>query len=78
MDLVAESRGIGNIFNIGETMRIFLFLMLTPSLSYGYIDPGSGLLLWQGLIAAIGAIIVFVRHPIEMLKHVWNKLLGRK
>ena len=28
-----------------------------------YVDPGTGMVLWQGLVAALGALILFVRRP---------------
>jgi hypothetical protein len=33
-----------------------------------YVDPGSGILAWQGALAAFGAVLVFVRNPIQILK----------
>jgi hypothetical protein len=41
--------------------------------AYAYIDPGTGMLLIQGLIAAIGAALVFIRHPIKSLKKLFSK-----
>jgi hypothetical protein len=45
-----------------------------PATAYAYIDPGSGMLLWQGLIAAIGAVIVFVRSPWQAIKRLIERL----
>lgn len=44
-----------------------------PATAFAYIDPGSGMLLWQGLIAAIGAVLVFIRNPLDRVK----KLIAR-
>lgn len=49
-----------------------LALSLSPA-AFAYVDPGSGMLLWQGLIAAVGAALVFVRNPKASVK----KLLDR-
>ena len=54
----------------------FLWLVLASSAS-AYVDPGSGMLLWQGLIAAIGAVLVFFRNPLAVIK-AWIKRLRGK
>jgi hypothetical protein len=40
---------------------IGLLAMTLPLTAHAYVDPGSGLLLWQGLIAGVGAVFVFWR-----------------
>jgi hypothetical protein len=35
------------------------------------------MLLLQGLIAVIGAIIVFVRHPVDTLKRLYRRLFRK-
>jgi len=45
---------------------IFLFLLIFPDIAHaGYLDPGSGSTLVQGIIAGIAAI-----------KRFWRKLIG--
>lgn len=39
-----------------------------------YVDPGTGMLAIQGLIALAIGIIAFVRHPIRTLKEWWPRL----
>ena len=48
-------------------LLVGLFLPLS---AHAYVDPGTGMLMWQGLIAAIGAVIVFLRNPITALKRL--------
>lgn len=59
-------------------MKYLLILVAVwiPS-AHAYVDPGSGMLLWQALIAVIGAIIVFVRHPVDTLKRLYRKLFKK-
>jgi len=45
-----------------------------PATAFAYIDPGSGMLLWQGLIAAVGAVLVFVRRPWDKVKRLIARL----
>jgi hypothetical protein len=45
-----------------------------PATALAYIDPGSGMLLWQGLIAAIGALLVFMRSPLQTIKNLIRRL----
>ena len=42
--------------------------------AYAYVDPGTGMLAIQGLIALVIGIIAFVRHPIQTLKGWWSRL----
>lgn len=42
---------------------ILAFLIMFPSTSFAYIDPGAGMLLLQGAIAAVAAALVFIRKP---------------
>jgi hypothetical protein len=41
-------------------------LPLTPA--YAYVDPGTGLLLMQGLIALVGGVVVFLKNPMASIK----------
>jgi hypothetical protein len=49
---------------------LLILLMLTPVSAFAYVDPGSGMLLWQGLLALVGAVIVFARNPVEAIKRL--------
>lgn len=54
---------------------VFAFTCLLYATSvHAYIDPGSSLLVLQGVFAFIGGLIVFVRNPVEKLKNLWQRL----
>jgi len=55
----------------------FILLFSAPT-AFAYIDPGSGMLIWQGLIAAIGAVLMFVRSPWESVKKLFERFKKRK
>jgi hypothetical protein len=59
------------------SLRLFLvgiaILLMSPSV-FAYIDPGSGMLLWQGIIAAVGVVLVFVRSPRKSIKRLLDRL----
>lgn len=55
-----------------------LFLLLTPLSAFAYVDPGSGVLLWQGLIAAVGFGLVFIRHPWQTIKSLLHRFTKRR
>jgi len=57
---------------------LLLALALLPASAFAYVDPGSGMLIWQGLLAALGAVIMFVRNPIDQIKRVWRRLRARE
>ena len=54
-----------------------LALSLSPA-AFAYVDPGSGMLLWQGFIAAVGAVLVFVRGPKAIMKKLLDRFKKRK
>ena len=54
------------VFN--QRRLVLVLLVLTPASAFAYVDPGSGMLIWQGLIAAVGMLIAFVRNPIDVIK----------
>ena len=55
-----------------------LILSLVPLSAHAYIDPGSGMLLWQGLIAAIGFVLVFLRRPWQTIKDLISRFTKRR
>jgi hypothetical protein len=50
-----------------------ILLLAWPAAAWAYIDPGSGMLFWQGLIAAAGAVLVFLRSLLQLVR----RLIGR-
>lgn len=62
------------------TMKIlrtaFLLLILSTN-AQAYVDPGSGMLLWQGLVALVGAILIFFRNPIQVIKSWIDRIRGK-
>lgn len=60
--------------------RILLVLICAvfPLHAQAYVDPGAGVLLWQGLIAFLGVLIFFLRNPLQAMKAVFRRLFGKK
>jgi hypothetical protein len=56
---------------------VLAVLLAQPSVAWAYIDPGSGIVFWQSLIAAVGAALVFMRKPLAALKRLLNRLRRR-
>ena len=54
-----------------------LTVLLYPAAVYAYVDPSSSLLMLQGLLAALGAVLVFVRAPIETIKKLISRFRGK-
>lgn len=53
---------------------LVLLLLASPITAWAYVDPGSGMMMWQGLIAAVGALLVVIRHPIQWVKGMWRRV----
>jgi hypothetical protein len=51
----------------------FLLALALSSPAYAYVDPGSSLLLLQGLFAAFGAALTFFRKPWQMLAKLFSR-----
>lgn len=61
-----------------KTIFIVMAILLSPLPAYAYVDPSSSLLVLQGVLAALGSLLVFVRNPIQALKNWVAKLRGQK
>ena len=46
--------------------------------AYAYTDPGTGILLIQGFVAAIALIIAFIKNPIKTAKLWWSFYFNKK
>jgi drug/metabolite transporter (DMT)-like permease len=56
---------------------VLIALLSAASSAHAYIDPGSGMLAIQGLIALAIGILAFVRHPIRTLRS-WRERWRRR
>ena len=54
-----------------------LLVSLFPVEAHAYVDPGSSMLFWQGLIAAVGGVVMLVKNPVQLIKD-WIQRLQRK
>ena len=71
----AHGRGAGSFPpSMNAKLCLVAALLLSPLAAFAYVDPGSGMLLWQGLSAVIGAAVVFLRNPIDGAKRLWKRI----
>ena len=42
-----------------------------------YIDPGNGLFAWQGVLAAVGAAMVYFGRSWQAAKRLWTRMTDR-
>ena len=64
---------------MSDRLKFFIFfvsLTFVTSAS-AYVDPGSTLLMIQGVLAVIGGIVVFVKNPIKAIKNLIARLKDR-
>lgn len=66
-----------NLLLLRAALRIVILLFLPAISAHAYIDPGSGMLVIQGLLALIGGIVFFVKNPIAAVKS-WIARLRKK
>lgn len=58
-------------------LRVLILYLILQSSANAYVDPGSGMLLWQGLVALIGAVLIFFRNPIHVIKSWIARIRGK-
>jgi hypothetical protein len=56
---------------------IGLTVILWATSAYAYVDPGSSLLLIQGLLAAVGGLLLFAKTFVQRTKALIAKLKNR-
>jgi hypothetical protein len=66
-----------NLFPLCAALRVVILFLLPAASAQAYIDPGSGMLLIQGLLALVGGIVFFVKNPITAVKS-WIARLRKK
>jgi hypothetical protein len=60
-------------------LRAFIILSLVLcNDARAYVDPGSGMLLIQGLLALIGGVVFFLKNPLGALKSFWQRIRKSK
>lgn len=61
-----------------EVISFAVALSLMASRADAYIDPATGLVVWQAIFAAVGGILMFVRNPIKFIKKIFDRIRNRK
>ena len=56
------------IFNL-----LLILIFLFPNTSYAYLDPGSGSLILQALLAALAAVIAFFKKIKNFVTNLFTK-----
>ena len=62
---------------VSRALIAISLLSLAPQDAFAYVDPGSGMLLIQGLLALIGGVVVFVKNPVTSCKRLWARLFSK-
>ena len=57
---------------------VFIIILLRPDISYAYLDPGTGTLLLQGLVAALAAAGAAITVYWNKLKSLFSKFSKKK
>jgi hypothetical protein len=55
------------------SIRCFCLAIALSTPAFAYIDPGSSLLLLQGLFAAAGAALTFFKKPWQLLGKLFSR-----
>jgi hypothetical protein len=58
-------------------LAIGLLAFLYPVPVMAYVDPGTGVLLWQGLLSLVAAVVVFIGRPIQAIRRLIDRIRRR-
>lgn len=70
------TRTIRCIYAVLTVSQFLLLLAAFEKPAYGYVDPGSGILLVQVLSSALGGVVFFLRKRIRHYLHLTKKALA--
>lgn len=62
-------------------MKSLVLLLLTlgfTSSAFAYVDPGTGMLAIQGIVALLIGVLAFFRHPIQTIRNAWRRWRSRR
>lgn len=59
-------------------MLAIVVLTLVPATAHAYIDPSTGILALQGLIAFLGGLMMFLRSPRKWISDLIRRIRERK
>ena len=57
---------------------VFIFLGSSATPAYAYLDPGTGTIILQGLIAAVGAVMGFLYYYLDKIKQFFKSIKSIK
>jgi uncharacterized membrane protein HdeD (DUF308 family) len=69
---------IGGDMSIRAFVVVGLWVFGIVSPAFAYIDPGTGILMWQGLLALIAGVIVFFKNPMAALRALFKRIRGKQ
>lgn len=55
----------------------FLFLIALSPNAHAYLDPGTGSIILQGLIAGVAAVLAYFGLYWQKVKSIWARLTGK-
>ena len=62
-----------NFYNMFKNLLIIFFTLITNA--YAYLDPGSGSIIVQILVAALATITFYFRATVSFFKSIFNKII---
>ena len=54
-------------------IKFFFITLVFSSPAYAYIDGGSALMLLQGIFSAIGAVLIFMKKPRQLIAKLFRR-----
>ena len=68
-----------NLYRVARhTIGLAMVFGIAAAPAQAYIDPGSGMLFIQSVIALVGATLVFIRNPIKIIRGWIERVFRRQ
>lgn len=61
-----------------KSLAVLLLMLGLAAPAFAYVDPGTGMLAIQGLVALVIGVLAFVRHPIQTIRRAWRRWSSRR
>ena len=67
-----------DIFQVKFFVFFIIIFLGYNSVSYAYLDPGTGTFIVQSIVAIGASILFYLGYPLRLIKSLFNRIFNRK
>lgn len=72
-----QTKNISNLSNAKIILSVTIITILTVQPVHAYIDPGTGSLIWQAILAAFVGMMFYIKKVNLFIRSVFSKLFKK-